>query len=329
MPTRSIIVLPDDTKKPFIDAVNSATASICIKMFSFTDADLIRALIAAKQRGVLVQVMLNPARRNGETENEPTRETLTAAGIEVKDSNPAFGLTHEKSMIIDGQLAFVESLNWTEKNFTVTRDYAVMTSYEHEVTEILACFTADWDRRNFDTGELAHLIWCKGNGRDRIATFIDSAKHTLFIQNERIQDPVIIERIVRAAIRGVKVHMMVRSAHTLKKEKLVEAVGGLRILEDVGVRIHTLHHLKLHGKLLMADHSRAIVGSINLAPGSFDDRRELAIETHDPDIITRLRWFAHKDWQNSHPLDLTDEGLLSDLNDRGEGGCEQLAINPR
>jgi phosphatidylserine/phosphatidylglycerophosphate/cardiolipin synthase-like enzyme len=326
MSSRSIIILPDDTKKPFVDALHAATKTIRIKMFSFSDPDCIRALVEAQQRGVLVQVMLNPARRNGETENEPTREKLVAEGIEVKDSNPAFGLTHEKSMVIDERLAFVQSLNWTEKNFTVTRDYAVMTSYAHEVTEILACFRADWERTAFDAGDAAHLIWCKGNGRDRIARFIDSARHALFVENERLQDPVIIERLVRAALRGVKVHLMVRSAHTLKKEKLLEAVGGLRILEDVGVRIHTLHHLKLHGKLLLADHSRAIVGSINLAPGSFDDRRELAIETNDPDIITRLRWFAHKDWENSHPLDLTDEGLVTDLNDRGEGGCERLAL---
>ena len=38
----------------------------------------------------------------------------------------------------------------------------------------------------------------------------------------------------------------------------------------------------------MADGDRAIVGSINLAPGSFDDRRELAIEVNDEDIIDRL-----------------------------------------
>jgi cardiolipin synthase A/B len=44
------------------------------------------------------------------------------------------------------------------------------------------------------------------NGRDRIAEFIDDARHFLFIQNERYQDPIIIERLVRAARRGVKVH---------------------------------------------------------------------------------------------------------------------------
>ena len=102
-------------------------------------------------------------------------------------------------MVIDDETAFIKSLNWATKNLTVTRDYAITTNHKHEVDEVVACFTADWDRTDFDPGEHAHMIWCNGNGRDRIARFIDEAKHTLFVQNERYQDSVIIERLVRAA----------------------------------------------------------------------------------------------------------------------------------
>ena len=83
-------------------------------------------------------------------------------------------------------------------------------------------------------------------------------------------------------------------------------------MDDVGIKIHKLKHLKLHGKMMLADGLRAIVGSINLAPGSFDDRRELAIEFFDDDIVERLQKIAHHDWKNSHPLDLTDAGLFED-----------------
>jgi len=88
-----------------------------------------------------------------------------------------------------------------------------------------------------------------------------------------------------------------------------------------------LKHLKLHAKLLLADHSRAIVGSINLAPGSFDSRRELAIEVQDDDVIKRLTKIAHHDWEHSHPLDLTDEGLLAEFGDHKMKGTEELALH--
>ncbi len=229
-------------------------------------------------------------------------------------------------MVVDDAVAFVKSLNWATKNLTETRDYAVVTSHKHEVDEIVECFEADWDRKKFEPGVKAHLIWCPINGRDRIAQFIDEAKHTLFVQNERYQDAVIIERLVRAARRGVKVHVLARPPHSLKKDKLVEGVGGLRILDDVGIKIHKLKGLKLHGKMLLADGVAAIVGSINLAPGSFDSRRELAIEVRDSDVVDRLHKIAKRDWENSHPLDLSDEGLLADLEDRQEDAAEKLAL---
>ena len=323
--SRSLVVLPDDSAQPILDAINGATESLRIKMFVFSDPSLLKAVIDAHRRGVKVRVMLNPARRSGEHENEQTRKALTEANVEVIDSNPAFDLTHEKSMVVDDRIAFVKSLNWETKNLTETRDYAVITDNKHEVGEIIDCFEADWSRKNFDPGEHAHLIWCEGNGRNKIAEFIDQAKHTLFLQNERYQDAIIIEHLVRAKERGVKVHVMARPPHTLKKDKLVEGVGGLRIMDDVGIKVHKLKHLKLHAKMLLADSVRAIIGSINLAPGSFDSRRELAIEVRDDDVIERLDKIARHDWENSHPLDLTDAGLLADLEDRL--GAADLALH--
>ncbi len=276
--SRSLIVMPDDSAKPILDAINSATKSLRVKMFLFSDPSLLKAVIAARQRGLRVRIMLNPARRDGESENQESRKKLEAGGVEVIDSNPEYDVTHEKSMVVDDATAFVKSLNWETKNLTETRDYAIITSHAHEVAEIIECFEADWTRKPFKGDAHSHLIWCCGNGRDRIAQFIDDAKDSIFLQNERYQDAVIVERLVRAARRGVKVHLMARPPHKLKKEKLVEAVGGMRIMQDVGVKVHKLRHLKLHAKMLLADEARAIVGSINLAPGSFDTRRELAIE---------------------------------------------------
>ncbi len=88
-----------------------------------------------------------------------------------------------------------------------------------------------------------------------------------------------------------------------------------------------MKHLKLHAKMLLADGKRAIVGSINLAPGSFDARRELAIETDDHHAVKRLEKTAADDWDASHKLDLSDEGLLADLMKRGGEGADKLVLD--
>ncbi len=326
---RSLIVLPDDSAKPIVEAIEGASRTLRVKMFVFSDPGLLEAVIAAKRRGVKVRVMLNPARRSGEHDNDATRTALEHVDIDVKDGNPAFFMTHEKSMVIDEKTAFVKSLNWATRNLTETRDYAVVTTRSHDVAEIIECFEADWHRHTFDPHHTSHLVWCPGPGRDRICQFIDSARHRLFVQNERFQDMVIIERLIRARRRGVKVDVMARPPHTLKRDKLVEGVGGLRIMDDVGIKIHKLKHLKLHGKMLLADGTAAIVGSINFAAGSLDGRRELSIEVRDERVVDRLDKVARHDWEHSHSLDLSDEGLLADLEDRIAGSAEMLAIDAK
>jgi cardiolipin synthase A/B len=314
--SHTLIVLPDDTAKPILDAINSATKALNIRMFLFTDPTLLDAVVAARKRGVKVRVMLNPARRSGESENEEARKVLTKAGIDVHDSNPAFDLTHQKSMVIDNATGFVESLNWEPKDLTKTRDYAIITTHGHEVAEMVAGFDADWEHKAFTPQPNSSLIWCPNNGRRRVAEFIDAARHTLWLQNERYQDQVIIERLVRAVRRGVKLHILAKPPHSLKPDKLIEGVGGLRILQDVGAKVHTLKHLKLHAKMLLADSRRAVIGSINIAPGSFDSRRELAIESDNAHVVKRLEKTAEHDWSASHPLDLSDAALLADLQKR-------------
>ena len=325
--SRALIVLPDDSGQPLLDAIAGAKKSIRIKMFLFSDPSLLKAIIDAQKRGVDVRVMLNPARRDGEEENADTRKALIAGGVKVLDSNPEFDLTHEKSMVIDDATAFVQSLNWETKNLTSTRDYAIVTTHKHEVDEIAHCFDADWKREKFDFTSQKHLIWCVGNGRQRLGEIIDSARHSLWVQNERYQDPVIIEHIIRAHVRGVKIRVMARPPHKLKKDKLIEGVSGLRSLQDLGVKIHKLKGIKLHAKLILADDARAIIGSINLAPGSFDSRRELAIEVNDEHIVKRIKKTLEHDWENSHQLDLSDEALLSELESYDPNVREDLAIS--
>jgi len=128
-------------------------------------------------------------------------------------------------------------------------------------------------------------------------------------------------------VRGVQVHILARAPHTLKVDKLNEGVGGLRILHDVGAKVHTMKHLKLHAKMLLADSERAIVGSINLAPGSFDARRELAIETDAHHTVQRLVETAEHDWAMSHKLDLSDAGLLKDLKKREGLNPDKLVLD--
>jgi len=42
--------------------------------------------------------------------------------------------------------------------------------------------------------------------------------------------------------------------------------------------------------------------------------------------VVRLEKIAHHDWKHSHPIDLSDEGSLGDLEDRLEGAAQKLVL---
>jgi len=73
-------------------------------------------------------------------------------------------------------------------------------------------------------------------------------------------------------------------------------------MDDVGIKIHKLKHLRLHGKMLLAEGVHALVGSINFAAGSLDSRRELS-RTRD---CSRTLKAASRAVRTCSPLGTTD-----------------------
>jgi len=328
--SRSAIVLPDDGVAPIVALLQSAQASLRLKIVEFDHAQLIEAVAAPARRGVKVRVLFNKAGRGGVSDNATARATLLAAGVEVADAPHKLSVVHEKSLVVDDERALVMSCDWTAAGLTEARDYAVLTKNRHEVEEITACFDADWAHQSFKPhghGRL-RLVWGPLNARERMAEFIDSARHTLVVQNARYQDPVMIERLVRAQRRGVALQLMAHAVHRMEAKELTTDVGGLRMLDALGVQVRRLKQLRLHGNMLMADSARALVGSVNFSPASLDRRRELAIETDDAAVIKPLQLAALHDWSHSRPIDLSEDGLREELQRHGRADDADHLLGP-
>ena len=281
--SRSSSFYPTTPASQFSTPSPARKKSIRIKMFIFSDPSLLQAVIDAHKRGVDVRVMLNPARRDGKEENADSPQSPHRSAASRSSTAIPRSTSRTRSPWSSTTRPPLSSRS-TGRPKTSPPPATTLSSPRTSTRSKRSrnASTPTGTATKFDAGDQSHLIWCIGNGRQRLGQLIDSAKHSLWLQNERYQDPTIIEHLIRAHSRGVKIHIMARPPHKLKKEKLIEGVSGLRSLQDIGVKIHKLKHIKLHAKLLLADDARAIIGSINLAPGSFDSRRELAIEVDDP-----------------------------------------------
>src|SRR5258705_506918 len=132
--TRTLIVLPDDSARPIVDAIHSATQSLRLKMFVLSAPALLKALVGAHHRGVQVRVILNGARRSGQKDNDYYLKAFERAEMEVREGNPAIELTHEKSLVVHDGSAVVMSMNWATRNLTESRDCGFWTTWASRST---------------------------------------------------------------------------------------------------------------------------------------------------------------------------------------------------
>jgi cardiolipin synthase A/B len=304
--TTRLIVEPDDGTEPVQEFIQSAESSLLIKQFTFTEESFIEAVTDRKNAGVDVRVMLNPKRSGGDRANDETFEKFKDAGVNVQWSNPKFYVTHEKSMVVDGKAALVATFNLTEKYFSLTRDYGVITDQPHRVAQITEVFDADWEHRDWTPSSNEGLLWSNSNSRFEMAQFIDTARHQLDIQHPKYVDAVILDHIAAAADRGVKVHVLCGGRHGISEWDVLDTFASLRTLRRFGVKVHKQKNLRVHAKLLIADGEHALLGSMNIDRSAFDMRRELGITLTDQDVVTRLKEVFDSDWELSHHYDPPD-----------------------
>jgi phosphatidylserine/phosphatidylglycerophosphate/cardiolipin synthase-like enzyme len=304
--TLRLIVEPDEGVAPVRELIDSAQTSLLIKQFTFTEPSLIQAVIARRSAGVDVRVMLNAARSGGDRANDGTYARFEAADIAVQWASPNFYVTHEKSVVVDDEVALVATFNMCDKYFTRTRDYGVITDNPLHVAQIVEVFNADWDHADWTPTRYDGLLWSNSNSRLHMARFIDTAKHRLAIQHPKYVDAVILDHIAAAAGRGVNVHVLCGGRHGISDVDVLDTFASLRTLRRFGVKVRKQKNLRVHAKLLIVDDVHALVGSMNIDRSAFDLRRELGIAILQQDVVAQLKSVFDEDWSLSHHYDPPD-----------------------
>jgi len=283
----TVFVEPEAGAQPVVSALRRAESSILMKMYLMTEREVIAALKDAVARGVSVRVMLEED-PYGYGDNEAVFADLQAAGVQVKWANPTFRLTHEKSIVVDGRMALIMTLNQTHSAFTRNREFGVITSDPADVAEIVAVFEADWERRAPVLSN-PRLVWSPDNSRERILALLDGATESLDLEQLAMQDEEVEDHLIAAAERGVRVRVLTSPG--------IEAnEPGLERLREGGVEVRYLKKPFVHAKVIVADGRRALVGSINISTASLDFNRELSILLDDPEALDTLEITFEQDW---------------------------------
>ena len=294
-----LLTMPDDGAAAVKALIDAARTTLRIKMFELDSETLIQAVLDAHHRFVDVAVLLNPVRSSGARPNDTTFERFREAGIRVAWTSPRFKISHEKSMIVDGDKLLISTFNYSDKYLTKTRDYGVLVEDSALIDEVAACFEADANGEAFALRGDSPLAWGNQSARCVVADFIDAAEKELLIQHPKCHDVAILDHVLEARARGVAIHLLGGGGHGIEPENLLETFSLQRILARAGVHQRKQRHLKLHAKVLIGDGRRVMVGSMNIDRDAYDVRRELGLVADDKALVKALGRTFEADWQEA------------------------------
>lgn len=109
---------------------------------------------------------------------------------------------------------------------------------------------------------------------------IDSAQHSLLVENEEMDDPDVLNALASAAQRGVEVDVVMTYSSSW--------ADAFDDLTRAGVHVRTYSpdaSLYIHAKVVVADDTMLFLGSQNFSASSLDHNRELGIITTDSSLV--------------------------------------------
>jgi cardiolipin synthase A/B len=284
---------PDAGHQPLVDAIDTSKQEVLVEVYLLSDKQIIQALEDARSRGIDVKVMMEEHPFGGGSLNKKTKTQLDSSGILTEWSNPAFALTHEKSITIDGSETFILSQNLTATSFSKNREYDILDTIPQDVSEVRTIFIDDWERKSFTPPQNTSIIDSPDNSRAALTTLLTNATTSIDAESEDIDDTQLVYDLSQKA-KTIPVRLIVPTLQQLASNK-----NALDTLVAAGVQVKTISTPYMHAKMIVSDGNKAYTGSINFSTQSMDRNRELGIIMTQPDNLELLENTFEKDWNDA------------------------------
>ena len=330
-----------DTFNAIMAAIESAQNYLLVQFYIIrndkTGSRLQRALVAAAQRGVAVQLLYDGIGSWGLSRRYIA--ALRRAGVKAQPfTTTRFNWrgrfqvnfrNHRKIVVVDGHTALVGGLNIGDEyaghhpRLTPWRDTHIKLTGP-AVLGVQLSFIEDW---YWVTDRLLPLHWQgaaapagEGEGAEVLAiptgpadelescqlmflTAINSAQRQLIIATPYfVPDEPVIKALRLAALRGVRVQVItpkMTDSHWVQ----LSSIAHMEECAIAGITFYQYRAGFMHQKVLLADGQRVLIGTANLDNRSFRLNFELTLAVHDPQFAVQVNAMLQRDLGNSERFD--------------------------
>ncbi|HUR35866.1 MAG TPA: phospholipase D-like domain-containing protein [Vicinamibacterales bacterium] len=262
IPPDRLVLAPSDRRAAVIDIIRQARARLSLSLFRCNDKEIFRELRAAVDRGVDVEVLVTSRAKGGRKKLRKLWQRLEATGAVVHAYNDPVVKYHAKYVVADDGPALVASLNFTRKCFAKTCDAVVITHDPQVVSSLRQLMSTDRDGIAAPDAMTNRVILGPERARRQFTHLIEQARASILLIDAKLSDPGILALLEERRAAGVAVHV-----------------------HDAG----RVGSLKSHGKIMLIDGERAVIGSLALTALSLDFRREVALEIIGPAAVADIQ----------------------------------------
>ena len=260
--TEQLVLDPGARKPALLDLIGSARRRLVLSLFRCDDFSVLDALASALERGVQVEAILTKRAKGGKKRLKKLWGALEEMGAVVTRYADPVVKYHAKYLVADGTTAMITTLNPTRKCFSRTWDAMLITRDPSVVKGLLALARADAAGRPLPRRPISRrLIVGPERSREEVRGLIAGAQASIRIHDHKLSDPDLVALLRERRRDGVT----------------VSVVGK-----------QPIRGFEPHGKMMIIDESRAILGSTALSTLSLDFRREVSIVVHDQALVKRL-----------------------------------------
>jgi phosphatidylserine/phosphatidylglycerophosphate/cardiolipin synthase-like enzyme len=295
--TYTLITEPDQELSAIYNLISSAKNSIDMTMYELTDITVTSSLAKAAAAGVAVRVILD--QNDEKTANTPAYNHLTENNVSVHWANPAYAVTHQKTITVDQTTSAIMTLNLTPEYYATSRDFGVITNNAADVAAIEATFEADFKNAKITPPTGENLVWSPTNSRSALEGLLGGATKSLLLAQLELEDPGMVSALEAALKRGV--------ALTLVQEDENNDYGTtLTALKKAGAKIALYTSTSatayfIHAKAILADYgtaqARLFLGSVNFSTDSLGKNRELGLIFSDAACMAGVNAAITKDFE--------------------------------
>lgn len=258
VPADRLVVSVEQRREAVLEVIRHAQHRITLSLFRCNDDDVFAELAAATRRGVAVEGLVTSRAKGGKQKLARLWSRLDQTGASVKAYTDPVVKYHAKYLVADDGPAVVASLNFTKKCFHKTCDALVLTYDSAIVSGLRRLMAADWGREPLPADITERLIVGPERARRQFTALINSARSSIRLIDAKLSDPDLVTLLNERRAAGLT----------------VDVFSSKRLGE-----------LKSHGKIMLIDDARVVVGSLALAALSLDFRREVAIVVDEPSAV--------------------------------------------